>query len=225
MQRLTVFLLGILIAGTAVIAVDAADEWVVGEKWVYEHEGPMPWRPPDREIVGNRVLEVVSIQGEAEEKRWLIRDEWGENDDRPATLYLNKSGMCDRIEVGDTTVRIEPAYPVYNMNLKPGEEKEFESRFMMGEGRTFTQKIKAKRVDDVTLEVPAGKFENCMHVKRDETISFVRDGGEGTVKVTREHWYHPKVRGAVKEVFRYSLGEGTSPVGKSVLKAHSKEEK
>jgi hypothetical protein len=202
----------------------AAEDWVAGEKWVYQHEGPMPWRPPDQVIAGDRVRQVISIEGEAKDKRWLIQDKWGDNDDRPGTVYVNQDRLFDKINVGDNMIRVEPGFPFDYMNMKAGEEKTFEPRFVMSEDQSWPMKVTAKRVNDETVKVPAGEFENCTHVKIVEKMSFEREGEKTEITVEREHWYHPKANGLVKETFIVSMGDQPRQKATSALKSHSKGE-
>jgi len=62
----------ISIAATLVIVAGGtayAEDWKVGQKWIYQHDGPRPHSTPPTTIKGDRTIEVTSIQGEGAAKR------------------------------------------------------------------------------------------------------------------------------------------------------------
>ncbi len=199
------------------------DSLSVGEKWTFEHEGAMPWRPPEQKIQGDRVIEVVSVENEGDDKRWIIKEKWG-TDDRVSRLYVNNKKLIDKINVGNNNViNINPPMPYNYMGLNAGEEKELKFEFQTPDGNTIPIAVKAKRLEDETLEVPAGEFKNCVHIKTEETVSFSAQGQEMKFVTNRDLWYHSKVNGLVKEQFTTKLpfpGQ-TESVGTSTLKSYS----
>ena len=54
-----------------------AEDWKVGEKWTYKHEGPRPFADSSAMIKGDRTVEVTTIKGEGAEKRYLLKNMWG----------------------------------------------------------------------------------------------------------------------------------------------------
>ena len=121
---------------------------------------------------------------------------------------------------------VEPGYPFDYLNLKPGEEKKLEVKFRFGEDRSFPLRLTAKRVQDETVKVPSGEFENCIHIQCEETVTFTSpDGDEITITTKRQQWYHPKVNGLVKEIFTREAPDGGSDTGTSELKSYAKEKK
>ena len=224
MRRSIFVLLTVACVSALAVYADSAEKWTVGEKWTYSHEGPMPWRPPEREIVGDRVREVIRIEGEGEEKRWLRTEKWGSDDYDPGVSYITKDGLLDKVEAGNGLISAEPPCPTSYMSLKPGEDQSWESRLAMDGGFGMTWKVKAKRAADETVTVPAGEFKNCIHVQTTEEMDMSSDTGEITVQVKRDYWYHTKVNGAVKESFSYAMGDNAIPKGTSVLKSYTKGE-
>jgi hypothetical protein len=219
--------LGILIIACLAGAALADDPFAVGEKWIYQHEGAVPMRPPDYAISGDRIREVVAVQGEDTEKRWLILEAWGEDDEWAGKRVVSAERMYDKIDSGEGRVMtIDPAYPYDYLNLKPGEEKKWESTFKFSEEWSFPMKLTAKRIKDVTLKVPAGEFENCIHIQSEESVTFSPpDGNEMTITTKREQWYHPKVNGLVKEIYILGRPDGSEEKGVSELKSYAKEKK
>ena len=227
MKKAILWGVGIFIVVSAAGTVQAADPYTAGEKWTYEHEGAVPMRPPDYTITGDRVREVVGMEGEGENKRWLILEQWGDNDEWAGKRHVNADRRYDKIDSGgDRVMTIEPPYPFDYLDLKPGEEKKLESTFQAGERWSFPLKLGVKRVKDETIKVPAGKFENCVHVQCEESVTFTgQDGNEMTITTKSERWCHPKVNGLVKEVFTREGPGGESNKGTSELKSYTKEKK
>ncbi len=214
-----------LIVGCLVGTVYAADPFSVGETWTYKHEGAIPMRPPDTTISGDRVREVIAIKEENEKKFWLIQEQWGDNDEWAGKMCVDANRMFSRIESGeDRVVTIEPSSPFDFMDLKPGEEKSIESTFKFGDQFSFPRKLTVKRVQDESIKVPAGEFENCIHIQCEESTTFTPpDGGDSITIVTkREQWYSPKVNGLVKDIFMTKRPDGQEDKGTSELKSYSK---
>ncbi len=227
MRSVVVTSLGILIAVFMAGIAQAGDPYAVGEKWVYRHEGAVPMRPPDFTISGDRTREVMEIKGEGEAKRWMIQELWGSGDEWAGKRAVSADRMYDRIESGEDRVsNVKPAYPYELMGLKPDEEKKFESEFQFGEDWKFPIVMTAKRVKDETVKVPAGEFENCIHVVYEETATFTgQDGNEMKITTKREQWLHPKVNGLVKEIYTAQGPNGETDKGTSELKSYAKEKK
>lgn len=227
MKKVLQMSFAILVVGSLAGTVLAADPFTVGEKWTYKHEGAIPMRPPDMTITGDRTREVVAVQGENEKKIWLIQEKWGDNDERAGKICVNADRVYNRIESGeDRVVSIDPGYPFDYFSLKPGEEKKVECTFKFGEQFSFPIKLTAKRVKDETVKVPAGEFENCIHIQSEESITFSPpDGNEMTITTKRDQWYSTKVNGLVKETSESQGPDGQPNKGTSELKSYTKEKK
>ena len=87
----------ILLAGTGVYAED----WKVGEKWTFKHEGPRPFSDPTTKVEGDRTLEITAIKGEGDKKRYLLKNQWGTTDVNPATSYIDAKNRIHKIDVQD----------------------------------------------------------------------------------------------------------------------------
>ncbi|MEW6237839.1 MAG: hypothetical protein AB1656_20830 [Candidatus Omnitrophota bacterium] len=227
MRRLALFTMGMVLAGLSATAF-AADPWMVGEKWTYQHEGDVPFRPPGTKIVGDRTREVIAVQGESEKKRWIIQEKWGDNDEQPAKHHVDAKRMNDKIEMGENAALIiDPPFPFDYMDLKAGEEKKYEPKFQWNENPPMTIKITAKRVEDESIKAPAGEFKDCAHVISEETFGFTgQDGQAVAITTMREFWLHPSVNGFVKWSFSTQVpGRPEASTGTGLLKAYSKEKK
>ncbi len=227
MKRSGLFLTVIIGFAMLGAAFGYADPYSVGEKWAYEHEGSIPWRSPDQTVDGNRTREVVAVEGEGEEKRWIIREQWGTNDSNPTKSYVDSNRKVHKVEMSEgNTISFDPPIPSDYMNLKIGDKSEVKTKFQMPNGQEVPYTITAVRVDDETIKVPAGELK-CMHVKLEETFQISSQGQKIVVKSTRDHYYHQKYNGLVMEEFvaTVSIPDVPKTEGKSVLKTYEKKEK
>jgi len=194
------------------------EDWQVGEKWIYKHEGPRPYADPSAIVKGDRTAEVIAIKGEGAEKQYLLKNMWGSEDPNPSTSYIDSKNMLHKIDIEFMfTLLITPPVPIF-WGLKPGEEKTFKSKLEFA-GMSIPIEYTAKRMKDETITVPAGKFENCRHV---QIISSMQNENGQTVKNKEEYWYHPKVRNLVKGVIITNYQGDDSYTSTNLLKSYTK---
>ena len=198
----------IAVLGMAIVAGGAyADAPLsLGEKWVYKHDGPRPWSPSGEDVEGDRFLEVIETEKEGGQQYWIIEESWGLYDVDPSTEYVDrKNAVVKRSLIEETFLHYNPGRPRDFSALKPGEEKVYD--ITMGQGdrdRGITLRIVAKRIEDETLTVPAGEYEDCVHVVTTWTLSYsMVDGGRPSMKGRTDYWHHPDVNGCVKEVYTF----------------------
>jgi hypothetical protein len=205
-------MLTFLIGGTAY-----AENWKIGEKWTYKHEGPRPFSDPSIKIKGDRTVEVTKIEGEGAAKRYLLKTLWGTEDANPTTAYFDPKNMIHKIEIQDMAI-LSFSPPVPGLwSLKPGEQKTIQTNMDVG-GFPIPIEYVAKRLKDETLTVPAGKFKKCQHYEI--ITSYTNEMGE-PAKAKTDHWYHPKVKSFIKEVVITNYQGDNSYTGTSVLKSHT----
>ena len=194
-----------------------AEDWQVGEKWTYKHEGPRPFSDPSAKVEGDRTTEVTAIEGQADKKRYLLKNRWGTSDINPSTSHIDTKNLIHKIDIeGVATLLFKPPVPAI-WELEVGQEKTIKSQMDVG-GFVMTIEYKAKRLKDETLTVPAGTYENCQHIQYTSTM----DNPMGDpVKSKTDFWYHPKVRNLVKDVTVTNFGAANSYTGTSLLKSHT----
>ena len=232
----------LLIAGETA-AVESERTFQIGEKWVYQHEGPKIERWEQswdfNPFKGERTKEVVSVEESNGKKYWVIKESFGAADPVQAHHYVDdrnftvkiKTVMLQMSGMGVITLN-KPAYPFDYVSLKIGEEKAFQSqRTVKRFYSTYPLSIKFKRMEDQTAEVPAGKFKNCQHFKvsMSYTIPYDIDVDIGQTVISQDTdlWYHPLVNGVVKEITRSEPFEYMGEIRQgftitSVLKSYSK---
>lgn len=211
-----------LIATLAAVLISAgvqADEapMKVGEKWIYQHEGPRPNDPEQRKVNGPLVRETTGVTGEGEARRWQLKATYGKDDENPSTALIDNRTLLHRIDVGSlVSIEFKPPIPTEWTMLEPGEKKTLESKLMVM-GFEVPIKFEAERLADETVTVPAGKFEGC---QRWRVVIHTTDMQGQPTKTRYDYWYHPKVNGTVKEIFTERLDTGNIVTGTSELISH-----
>jgi hypothetical protein len=194
-----------------------AEDWKVGEKWIYKHEGPRPHSNPPTTIKGDRTIEVTAIQDDGAAKRYLLKTVWGTEDASPSTSYIDPNNLIHKLDIQYTAVLLfDPPVPAF-WPLKSGEQTTLKTNMDVS-GYKIPMEYIVKCLKDETITVPAGKFENC---RRFEIISFLQNEMLQPIKVKMDHWYHPKIKNFVKEVTIINYESDSSYTGTSILKSHT----
>ncbi len=192
--------------------------WKVGEKWIYKHEGPRPYSDSSTKVIGDRTLEVIAVQGEGADKRYLLKNSWGTEDANPATSHIDPNNMIHKMDIEFLgTLLMNPPVPV-SWPLKPGQQKVLKTKMEIM-GFSFPVEYVAKCLKNETVTVPAGKFKDCQHI---EIVSSMQNEMGQTVKSKVDHWYHPKVKSLVKEIIITNYQGDNSYSATSVLKSYKK---
>jgi len=219
MYKLNLFL---IIAGLAILSGGNvyAEDWKVGEKWTYKHEGPRPYADSSATVKGDRKVEVIAIKGEEEEKQYLLKNILGSEDPNPTTSYIDSKNMLHKIEIENMfTFVVTPPIPAI-WRLKPGEEKTVKANMEIADFSIPVEYV-AKRLKDETITVPAGEFINCQHV---QIISSLQNETGQTVKNKQEYWYHSKARNLIKEIIVTNYQGNNSYTSTSLLNSHTKKD-
>ncbi len=207
-----VFVAWVVFASGAIAA-----DWKVGEKWTYQHEGPRPYADPSAKVEGDHVVEVVGIQGEGAERRTLLKSVWGTADASPAILYIGAKDLIHKMDIqGVGVLRFDPPIPAL-WSLKVGEQKTVKTELGLA-GVVMRIEYAAKRLEDETVTVPAGRFENCQHVT---IVSTIESDFAPSTKNKMDYWYHPTVKNSVKEVVVTNFESGNAYTATSTLKRFS----
>jgi len=197
-----------------------AEDWKVGEKWTYKHEGPRPFADPSATIQGDLTVEVTAIKGEGADKRFLLKTLWGTEDANPTTTYIDTKKMIHKIDIGYLgSLGFTPPIPAIWL-LKPGEQKTIKTQMDIA-GFSLNIEYLAKRLKNETITVPAGKFENCQHI---QVITSTQDETGQPVKHKQDYWYHPKIGNLIKDVVVSNYQGDNSYTSTSVLKSHTKKD-
>lgn len=197
-----------------------AEDWKIGEKWTYKHEGPRPFADPSATIQGDRTVEIIAIKGEGADKRFHLKTLWGTEDANPTTTYIDTKKMIHKIDIEYLgALGFTPPVPAIWL-LKSAEQKTLKTQMDIA-GFSLNIEYLAKRLKDETITVPAGKFENCQHV---QVITSTQDETGQPVKHKQDYWYHPMVGNLVKDVVITNYQGDNNYTSTSVLKSHTQKD-
>jgi len=186
----------------------AKEEFEVGQRWEYQHEGPRPGSVEPNAIDGERILHVVSVVEERGSKQWIIEERFTNAEHVIGRLYVDEERLLTAIEIENkkgevAKLRYDPPVPYQLTDLDVGKDRTIDTALRMDSADfALPSKIVTQRLEDETITTEAGEFVGCLHYKT--TISSTFDIKIAKIPVTeeRERWYHPDVNGLVKEVYR-----------------------
>ncbi|MHC4520406.1 MAG: hypothetical protein ACYTAS_17605 [Planctomycetota bacterium] len=188
--------------------IPAQAQFEVGQKWVYQHEGPRPGSMEPTAIDGQRIRHVLAVSEEQEHPQWIVQERFTNDEKATSLLFVDRERQLTGFEIvsdqGESIVMMyESPVPYQVPQLAVGEEETFETRLLMGPRQmALPTKSVIRRLADETITTPAGEFVNCQHyhTATQSTLDF---------KITkipmtdeRDQWYHQSVNGLVKEVYR-----------------------
>jgi hypothetical protein len=182
--------------------------WEVGQRWQYRHEGPRPGSVEPNAIDGERVLWVVSTIEEQGETRSVIEERFTNDAKVVGRLLVDPAGLLTALEAENEKgevlrFRYDPPIPYQPADMNVAEVRTFRT-VLRTDSPKFSLPITTvvERLPDETVTTAAGEFPACSHY-RSATQSVV-DVRIAKIPFSeeRERWYHPSVRGMVKEVYR-----------------------
>lgn len=187
---------------------DAKEPFEVGQRWEYKHEGPRPGSFEPNDIDGERIIHVIGAIEEPEGKQWIIEDRFTGDEKATGRIYVNQERLLTTIEFENekeetTKLKYNPPIPYQIMDMTIGQEKTIETSLKM-ESTDFTlpSTMVIQRLDNETIITPTGEFVDCWHfIFKTKSIFKIK-----IIKIPfteeRERWYHPRINGLVKEVYR-----------------------
>ena len=211
------------------------DPFEVGQQWAYQHEGPRPGSMEPNAIDGERIMHVIGVVEEPEGKQWIIDERFTKDKNVNNRLYVNAKRLLTTIEIKNEKreaikLKYDPPVPHQIREMNIGEEETVETLLKMDSmDFTLPSTIVIRRLDNETITTPAGEFVDCRHFKFTIQSTF-------NIKIAKipfieelERWYHPKVNGLVKEVYRkgpvkFLTWSREGYTATSVLTAFGKEE-
>ena len=154
-------------------------------------------------IRGDRTVEVLARVGQGGDQRWIVEEKFGETDPEATRMHIDADKRVVAQELGNNLARLVPPFALDYSKLPIG--KKVVSQYTLissGDGGRDPIQVVSKRGRNQPVEVPAGRFEDCLHVTNEITASFA--GGRVTMRCTQEIWYASKVNGVVKETYVFS---------------------
>lgn len=185
-----VFVSFIASATTAAATMD----YRLGDTWIYDvkQEG----KPKKIQAV----LKVALEEGEGEAKRWSINQKIG---DQMGKLLVDASGLVHEIQFDSIPVIFNPPIPMLNPpdGMAVGDEKKFETVASSSKSKVKMDGVVIvswKRLEDQSMTVPAGRYENCAHYRMEMELSLGKAPVSINLSSTSEEWRHSDVNGSVK---------------------------
>ncbi|MFO7965238.1 MAG: hypothetical protein R6U50_15045 [Desulfobacterales bacterium] len=219
-------------------AQDTNRSYQVGEKWVYQYEGPKTHRFEalwEMDFYkGERKREVLFFKEKGGKTFCVIQENYGKPDPVKTHYYVDENNFI-AVEVSMAPQHVvtsvfKPGCPFDIPDLEIGEEKVFEyTKTNDLLHNTTAYNLTIERLEDQTIEVPAGTFENCKRFKMSVSAIIepnVQDIRKTVINLDTDLWWHPSVNGTVKEVsktgpFEYVGEMLPGYVAKSVLTSYS----
>lgn len=199
--------IGLAIVLGGCISVASQEErdasFTVGERWTYKHEGPKPWGDGSTSIRGDRTVEVLAIVGQGGQQRWIVEEKFGETDPDAMRMHIDANRCVVAQELVNSLARLVPPFPLEYSRMPIGEK--VVSKYTLvssSDGGRSPIQVVSKRSRNQSIQVPAGRFKDCLHVTNEITAAF--DGGRVTVRCIQEIWYSAKVNGVVKETYVFN---------------------
>ncbi len=180
----------------------------VGQQWEFQHEGPRPGSFEPNNIDGERIIHVIGAVEEPEGKQWIIEDRFTADEKAAGRLYVNQKRLLTTIEFENekgekAKLRYDSPIPYQIMEMNIDQEKTIETSLKMDSADfTLPSTMVIQRLDDETITTPAGEFVDCWHFIFKTKSVFNIKIAKIPMTEERERWYHPKVNGLVKEVYR-----------------------
>lgn len=204
-KRRSTALLGLLIVFAMAVAAPSVS-LELGQRWVYEHQGPRPGSTEPNAIDGQRILQVVATG--AEPGDWVIQERYTGEPNVVGRLFVREQAGLVGFEVlhgeGEVlkmTYDTPMPYPV--PELEVGQETAVENALRV-DSPEFVMPIKVvtRRLEDETVTTPAGEFVGCRHYRTITGSTINVKVAKVPVSEQRDRWYHESVHGLVKEVYR-----------------------
>ena len=206
-RHATGLLLG-LFCGLACGAQGAAAKFEVGQRWVYRHEGPRPGSVEPNVIDGQRILHVISRVEEQDETTWVIEETFTNSMEVIGRLYVDEARRLTALDIENDKGEVaalyyDPPVPYQVAEMDVGRAETIETTLRVKSADfALPSTITIRRLENETITTPAGEFADCLHytVTSRSTI----DIKLAKIRITeqRRRWYHPRVHGLVKEVYR-----------------------
>ncbi len=192
----------------SVLAAGAqATAFEIGQRWVYEHQGPRPGSTEPNAIDGQRILLVIGGPQQGH-PHWVLQERYTGEEAIVGRLHVTEAQELtgfdienDKGEVVTMTYDTPMAYPV--PKLEVGQEKTIENVLRMDAHElALPVKIVMRRLADETITTPAGQFTDCPHYQTTTHTTINVKVAKVPISEQRDRWYHASVNGLVKEVYR-----------------------
>lgn len=187
---------------------ESVGPYEVGQRWVYEHQGPRPGSMEPNAIDGQRILHVVGVVGQADAERWVIEERFTNSTAVIGRLHVNAARMLTGFDIVNdkgevATLYYDPPVPYQIAEMDVGGTKTIETTLRMKSSEfALPSTLVMERLEDETIATSTREFAGCLHYKVTHRSTFNIKIAKIPLTEERERWYHADVNGLVKEVYR-----------------------
>jgi hypothetical protein len=185
----------------------------LGQRWVYDHEGPRPQAMEPNAIDGQRILQVVSRDDRSGQAVWGIQERFTGDPNAVGRLYVDDERRLRSIEVinekGEGTRLIyEPSIAYQAMAMQVGGQTVVKTLLRTRDGKfKIPIQMGVRRLEDETVVTAAGRFEGCRHFEFVTKSTIDLKLMKIPMQETHHRWYSDQVNGLVKEVYEKAPGK------------------
>jgi len=208
--RTVVKVAGILWVGSVLgsaVASGSDAPYEVGQYWEYTHEGPRPGAAEPNAIDGRRILQVLDKVAADADGRWVIEERFTNDPNIISRLHVGGDRMLTATVIENEkkeslTLTYDSPIPYQYVEMDVGGRMQLETGLLTQPGGfTLPIAIAITRLDDETIETPAGRFADCRHYSSVTDSVFDVKIAKIAVKEHRQWWYSDEVGATVKEIY------------------------
>lgn len=200
-----ILLVGSMLGSAAASGPDAP--YRVGQYWEYNLKGPRPGAVEPNAIDGQRIVQVLGNVANDANERWVIEERFTNDPDVIGRLHVGSDRMQTFAVIANEKnealmLTYDRPIPHQYVDMAVGESMQIETAVVSRPGGfTVPLSIEIKRLEDETVETPAGLFTDCRHYASvtdsvvDAKIAKIR------FKEHRQWWYSDEVGATVKEIY------------------------
>jgi hypothetical protein len=208
LNRLTVVVTILCALSMINLAASAAQApYEVGQYWQYNHQGPRPGATEPKTIDGERILHVIGTVGTDPEQQWIIEDRFTNDPNIVGRLQVRGDRMLTALvienEKGESlTLSYSQPIPYQTLDMTVGGSMQIVTELVAQPGGfKLPCTLQITRLDDETLDTPAGRFADCRVYRSVTNSVFDIKIAKIPIRESRQWWYCDRVGAAVKEVY------------------------
>jgi|GEM_PF-563254 len=189
------------------LAAAAQAPYEVGRYWEYDLQGPRPGATEPVAIDGQRILHVLQTVGAGADQRWIIEDRYTNDPNTVGRLHVRGDRMITALvienEKGESlTLSYGQPVPYQTVDMAVGGSMQIVTELVTQPGGYKVPcTLQITRLDDQTLDTPAGRFPDCRVFRSvTDTIIDIKIA-KIPIRESRQWWYSDRVGAAVKECY------------------------
>lgn len=180
----------------------------IGQRWVYQHQGPRPGGTEPNAIDGQRIRQVIAADIQQGRQQSVIEERFTADPNTVGRMHLLDGRELTALEIENSEGEIakmtyDTPVPYQMPEMEIAEEKIVTTVLRMASPEfALPVKVVIWRLQDESLTTPAGQFEQCRHYQMTTQSTINAKVTKIPLVEERQLWYHDSVNGLVKEVYR-----------------------